>query len=62
MKPYKATFYVYAEDEKEVLELQDLLNNFVREKYNAGVLVTATKLSLALSKFCDNFFVTNYLK
>lgn len=62
MKPYEVTFYVYAEDEKEVQILKDQLNDFVREKYNSGVLVTATKLSSALKKFCNNLFVTTFLR
>ena len=62
MKPCKVTFYLYAEDENEVEMLQNQLNDFVREKYNSGVLVTATKISSALSKFNNNFFVTNYLR
>lgn len=62
MKPYKVTFYVYSDNDNDVEQLQDQLNNFVREKYNNGILVTAIKLSSALKKFCNNFFVTNYLK
>lgn len=62
MKPFKVTFYVYAEDEKEITQLQDQMNEFVRNNYNSGVLVTANKLSSALSKFCNNFFVTSYLR
>ena len=62
MKPFKVTFYVYAEDEKEIEVLQDQMNDFVRKKYNSGVLVTASKLSSALSKFCNNLFVTSYLR
>lgn len=62
MKPCKVTFYVYAEDDSEVKSLQDCLNDFVRNKYNSGILVTAKKLSTALNKFCNNFFVNNYLK
>lgn len=62
MKPHKVTFYAYAEDDKQVKALQDTLNNFVREQYNKGILVTAEKLANALSFFGNNFFVTNYLK
>lgn len=62
MKPYQVTFYAYAEDDKQVKALQDALNNFVREQYNKGILVTADKLANALSSFGNNFFVTNYLK
>jgi hypothetical protein len=62
MKPCEVKFYIYAEDEKDVQELQNQLNDFVRDKYNIGVLVTATKLSSALKKFCNNIFVNNYLR
>ena len=62
MKPHKITFYVYAENEQEVLELQGVMNDFVRAQYNQGVLVTAKKLIGALMKFGRNFLVTNFLK
>lgn len=61
MKPYQATFYIYAENEAEVQELQRELNSFVRDKYNKGILVTSKKLVNALRKFGDNFIVNNFL-
>lgn len=61
MKPYQVTFYVYAEDETEVKELQKELNNFVRDRYNKGILVTSRKLVSALKKFGGNFIVNNFL-
>lgn len=62
MEPHKVTFYVYAESEQEVKELQLALNDFVRNQYNKGTLVTARKMLGALIKFGNNFLVTNYLK
>lgn len=62
MKPHKVTFYAYAEDESQVKLLQDALNDFVREQYNKGIIVTATKLSQALRSFGNNYFVTTYLR
>ena len=62
MKPYEVKFYIYAEDESEIKDLQDLLNSFVRDKYNQGILVTAKKISSAINNFCNNFFVTNFLR
>ena len=62
MKPCKVTFYAYAENEEQIEQLQDTLNNFVREKYNQGILVTAEKLAKAMNAFSNNFFVKNYLK
>lgn len=62
MAPQKVSFYVYADDEDQVRKLQEALNNFVREQYNKGVIVTADKLTNALSHFGNNFLVTNYLR
>lgn len=62
MKPHKITFYAYADDEAQVKQLQDALNNFVREQYNKGIIVTAAKLQRALQTFGNNYFVTNFLK
>lgn len=62
MKPYKATFYIYAENEQDVITLQQELNNLVRTKYDSGILVTAPKLTNALRKFGANVLVNNFLK
>lgn len=62
MKPEKVTFYVYAETAEEAQKLQSAMNAFVREQYNRGVLVTATRLTDALEKFGSNMFISNYLK
>lgn len=62
MTPQKVTFYVYAENEQEVKELQAALNDFVRSQYNKGILVTAKKMLGALAKFGNNFLVSNFLK
>jgi hypothetical protein len=62
MTPQKVTFYVYAESEQEVKELQAALNDFVRSQYNKGVLVTAKKMLGALAKFGNNFLVSNFFK
>jgi bifunctional ADP-heptose synthase (sugar kinase/adenylyltransferase) len=62
MTPQRVTFYVYAENEQEVKELQSALNDFVRSQYNKGILVTAQKMIGALAKFGNNFLVSNFLK
>lgn len=62
MKPYQATFYVYAENEDEVKALQRELNSFVRDRYNNGVIVTCSKLTEAIRRFGNNFLVNNFLK
>jgi hypothetical protein len=62
MKPQKVAFYVYAESEEEVKDLQKTLNDFVRDRYDSGILVTAKSLGIAIKKFGSNFLVTNFLK
>lgn len=62
MKPYQVTFYVYAESPEQVEALQNELNSFVREKYNGGVLVTASRLIEALTRFKKNVLVDSFLR
>lgn len=62
MKPYKVAFYVYAESPEQIEALQNELNNFVREKYNSGVLVTASRLIEALARFKKNVLVDSFLR
>lgn len=62
MKPYKVTIYVYAEDEQQIKELEKAAYDFVNSKYQSGILVTASKLSQALSNLKNNFFVNKFLK
>lgn len=62
MKPHKVQFYIYAESEEEVAQLENSLRQFVVAQYNKGVLVTARKLATALIQFANNIIVQNYLK
>ena len=62
MKPHKVQFYIYAESEEEVAQLENSLRQFVKTQYNQGVLVTARKLATALTQFANNIIVQKYLK
>lgn len=62
MKPYQVAFYVYAESPEQVEALQKELNDFVREKYNSGVLVTAPRLIETLKRFKKNVLVDSFLR
>lgn len=62
MQPYQAKFFIYAESESEVAELERVLYDFVNTKREQGVAVRASKLTEALTKYRDNFFVTNFLR
>lgn len=62
MKPYKAQFYVYAESEQEVRELEKVLHDFTAAQYSKGVLVSASKLTEAVRRFGHNLLITQFLK
>ncbi len=62
MQPYQAKFFIYAESEAEVAELEKALYDFVNAKREQGVAVRAAKLTEALTKYKDNYFVTNFLR
>lgn len=62
MRPFKIEIYVYAESAKEAAKVQQTAIQFVKDKYNSGVLITADKLVNALEKFKDSFIVNQYFK
>lgn len=62
MKPIMITFFAYAEDDSDGERLQRELYDFVNDKYNQGVLITADKLRTAINRFKDNVLVNNFLK
>ena len=61
MKPIMITFYAYAEDDSDGEKLQRELYEFVSDKYNQGILITAEKLRTAINRFKDNILVSNFL-
>lgn len=62
MKPYKIEIYVYAESEEKALAVQKAAKDFVRERYQKGMLVTADKLLSALQRFGNSVIVNQFLK
>ena len=62
MQPLPRTFYAYCESEAEAKELEKTLYDFVNAKREQGIAVRAAKLTDALAKYKDNFFVTNFLR
>ena len=43
MQPFKIEIYVYAENAGEAAKVQQMAIDFVKRKYNAGILITANK-------------------
>lgn len=62
MQPFKIEIYVYAESAEEASKVQQSAIQFVKDKYKAGILVTADKLAKAIDKFKDSFVVNQYFK
>ena len=62
MKPFRVQFFLYAESQEEVDDLERALFDFVNEKRNMGIAVTASKVFRALNSFKGNILVNNYLK
>ena len=62
MQPYKIEIYVYAENADEAAKVQRSAINFVKEKYNSGILIRADKLSNAIEKFKDSYIINQYFK
>ena len=62
MQPIQIKFYAYCENEVEAQELEKALYDFVNAKREQGVAVRAAKLTEALTKYRDNYFVTNFLR
>ena len=62
MQPFKIEIYVYAESEEKALQVQQAAREFVKERYQKGVLVTADKLLNALVRFGNSMIVNQFLK
>jgi hypothetical protein len=62
MTPKLIKFYVYCDDDNEADELSRTLYSFVEDKRKQGIAVTAKRLTEALNKYKNNFFLNNFLK
>jgi len=62
MKGYEIRFNVYAESQEEAEAASQALRQFVDAKARQGIAVTAVKLSEAVGRFKDNYFVNQYFK
>ena len=60
MKGFEIKFNVYAETREEADKATEAIKAFISEKASNGIAVTANKLSDAIGRFKDNYFVTQY--
>ena len=62
MGGYEVKFNVYANSQEEADRASEAVKAFISEKARLGVAVTADRIVSAISKYKDNYFVTNYFK
>ena len=62
MGGYEVRFNVYAESQAEADAASAAIKAFISAKARTGVAVTATKLTQAVEKWKDNYFVNQYFK
>lgn len=62
MSGFEVRFNVYAESQEEADRATEAIKAFISAKAAQGVAVTADKIAAAVSKYKDNYFVTNYFK
>lgn len=62
LQPFKIDMYFYANSPEEAIHLSNKMRDFVSEKRNQGIVVSADKLSKAIDMFGNNPLLLNYLK
>ena len=62
MNGFEIKFNVYANSQEEADKATDAIKAFIGAKANQGIAVTADKITAAVNKYKDNYFVTNYFK
>ena len=62
MKGYSVQFNIYAESQEEADRASTAIKQFISEKAASGIAVTANKVSEAIGRFKDNYFVTQFFK
>ena len=60
MKGFQVTFNVYAYSKEEADRASEALRAFVDEQAKQGRAVTAQKITDAINKYKNNYFVTSY--
>ena len=62
MKGFEIRFNVYADSQEEADLASNVIKAFITEHAQKGIAVTANKLTEAVQKWKDNYFVTNFFK
>lgn len=62
MSGFEVRFNVYANSQEEADLATAAIKAFIDAKAQQGVAVTADKITAAVNKYKDNYFVTSYFK
>ena len=62
MGGYEVKFNVYADSQEEADVASALIKRFITEQAAKGVAVTAKKISEAVGRWRDSYFVSSYFK
>lgn len=62
MQGFKVEFNVYAESQQEADDAAKAIKDFISAYAQEGRAVTAKKISEAMARWSNNFFVKNYFK
>ena len=62
MQGYQVSFNVYAESQQEADAASLAIKSFITEQARQGRAVTAVKITEAVGRYKNNYFVTNYFK
>ena len=62
MSGFEVKFNVYANSQEEADRATEAIKAFITEKALQGVAVSANRITDAITKYKDNYFVTSYFK
>jgi len=62
MKGYELRFNVYADSQEEADKAATAIKQFISDMAGKGIAVSANKIAEAVTKWKNNFLVTNYFK
>ena len=62
MQGYEIKFNVYADSQEEADFATKAIKDFIGDKAGKGIPVTASKIAEAITRWKDNYFVTNFFK
>lgn len=62
MGGFEVRFNVYAENQAQADAASAAIKGFISAKARQGIAVTADKLTQAVEKWQDNYFVNNYFR